>query len=217
MHSCTVVNSVPCLITETVIKLGSIFIIETFLYCDKLIDSRTNSPPPPPGQNPPMDKTPRGQIPPPDKTPPDKITPDNSPLDKTPVDKTPPDKTPPRTKPHGQNPPSKTPFIKPPGTKPPGQNAPEQNPPEKTPPGNPPPTLTSPLQNTPNTNHHGKTTQNKPQIPNKAPRGQKPGKFQDGVHFKFRWLQSSIINMMNGKLYVYIQLQMRYLIASGST
>ena len=66
----------------------------------------------------------------------------------------------------------------------------------------------TPLQNTPNTNHHGKTTQNKPQIPNKALRGQKPGKIQDGVHSKFRWLQSSIINdMMNGKLYVYIQLQ----------
>ena len=50
----------------------------------------------------------------------------------------------------------------------------------------------------------------------KAPRRQKPGKIQDGVHFKFRWLQSSIINMMNGKLYVYIQLQMRYLKGSGS-
>ena len=52
--------------------------------------------------------------------------------------------------------------------------------------------------------------------PQTKPPGQNPPG-EDSVHFKFRWLQSSIINMMSGKLYVYIQLQMRYLITSGST
>ena len=102
----------------------------------------------------------------------------------------------------GQNPEDKPP--------PPRQNPPGQAPP---PPDTIPQQSQNLLQNTPNTNHHGKTTQ----IPNNAPRGQKSGEIQDGVHFKFRWLQSSIINMMSGKLYVYIQLQMRYLIANGRT
>ena len=168
------------------------------------------------GQNPP-DKTYGGQPPPPpprgrnppgqnplDKPLPDK-TPQTKPLDKpTPLTK-PSRRKKTRTKPLGQTPPR----TEPPRTKPPGQNPPDKTPLTKA--QNPLPAQNS-LQNTPNADHHGKTTQNKPQIPNKVPSGQKPGKIQNGGHFKFRWLQSSIINdMMNCKLYVYIQLQMRYL------
>ena len=131
-------------------------------------------------------------------------------MDKTPLDKTPPVKTP-QTKPPGQNLPDKTPRTKPPRTNPP--------PPDKIYPPDKPPLpsqnmQTKPLTKRPEHKPLRKTTQNKLQILNKAHRGQKPGKIQDGFHFKFRWLQSSIINMMNGKLYVYIQLQMRYLIAT---
>ena len=160
-------------------------------------NTRWTNPPPPPWTKPPWTK-PTGQTPPP---PPEQNPPDNLP---------PPDKTP-RTKPPGQNPPRQNPTDKTPGQTTPDKSLGE-NPPGKT-----PPPSQNPVQNNPNINHHRKTTQNKPQTPNKAPRGQKPGKILDGVHFKFRWLQSSISNMMNGKLYVYIQLQMRYLIASGST
>ena len=194
-------------------------------YCDTVLvyrvafncDSMTNTPPPPgqppPGQNPqtkPPDKTHRWTNPPP-------------PVDKTPLDKPPPQiKSPGQILP-GQNPPDNTPRTKPPWTKPPDNPPPRtkspDNPPPRTisprqTPQTKPPTRTKPPTKHPNTNHHSKTTQNKPQIPNKTPRGQKPGKIQDGVHFLVSWLQSS---MMNGMLYVYIQLQIRYLIASGSS
>ena len=132
----------------------------------------------PPGQNPP-DKTPR--IIPRWTKPPDGQNPpvDKPPLDKPPRTKPPGQNPPPRTKPPGQNPPGQNP----PGQNPPGQNPPGQNPPDKTPrtksprtkpprtipprtkpPRTKPPRTKPPhpIQNTPNTNHHGKTTQKKP-------------------------------------------------------
>ena len=170
------------------------------------------------GQNPP-DKTPR-TIPrwtkPPDGQ--------NPPVDKPP----PPRQNPPRTKPPGQN----HPRTKPPRTKPPGQN-----PPDKTPRTNPPrtkPSRTKPLgQNPPGkTPHPHKTPYKTPQTqtttanpPRISPRS--PTKHPDDKNLaksKMAFILNSdgfrallLINMLSGKLYVYIQLQMRYLIVSGST
>ena len=96
-----------------------------------------------------------------------------------------------------------------------GQNPPGHNPPDKTP--RAPHPHKTPYRTPRTQTTTAKPPRKNPRSPTKHPEDKTPGKIQGGVHFKFRWLQSSIINMMNGKLYVYIQLQMRYLIASGST
>ena len=115
----------------------------------------------------------------------------------------PPDKTP-RTIPLGQPPP-------PPPDKPLGQNPPDKTTTDNPPPPPPHPTRQNPP---PAQNPPTKHPERKPPRQNQKP---KTWKIQDGVHFKFGWLQSSISNdMINVKLYVYIQLQMRYLIACGS-
>ena len=117
--------------------------------------------------------------------------------------------------PPGQNPPDKTPRTIPRWTKPPdGQNPPvDKTPPDKTPPDKTPPDKTPrtkpPLTKPP---HSHKAPYKTPQTQNTTAKSKMAFILNsDG----FRALL--LINMLSGKLYVYIQLQMRYLIASGST
>ena len=98
---------------------------------------------------------------------------------------------------------TKPPQTIPPRTKPPRTHLPLH--PHKTPYKTPQTQTTT-----------AKITQNKPQIPNKAPQGQNLAKSKMAFILNSDDFRALLL-MLNGKLYVYIQLQMRYLIASGST
>ena len=106
--------------------------------------------------------------------------------------------------PPGQNPPDKTPRTKPPRTKPPRTKPPH---PHKTPYKTPQTQTTT-----------AKPPRISPRSPTKHPEDKNLAKSKMAFILNsdgFRALL--LINMLSGKLYVYIQLQMRYLIASGST
>ena len=126
----------------------------------------------------------------------------------------------------GQNPPDKTPrWTKPPrGQNPPVDKTPlDKTPPDKTPRTKPPRTKPPHPHKTPYKTPQTQTTTAKP--PRISPRS--PAKHPEDKNLaksKMAFILNSdgfrallLINMLSGQLYVYIQLQMRYLIASGST